>query len=341
MAIGDHQQEECSMRDSAKVLVTGGAGFIGSHLVDRLIHGGYDVRVIDNLSTGKLENIEEYFENDRFDFVNGDIRDFELVKKCVHDVEAVFHLAAITSVPLSIQYPNLTYKTNVAGTYNLLSSCAKQAVAKLVFISSCSIYGEPKYLPVDELHSANPISPYAESKLMSERDCLDFQKKKLLNTVVLRLFNVYGPRQGINDYSGVITQFINRCRQRLPLIIDGDGSQTRDFVYVRDVVEAVFQAFQNDAIDGEVFNIGVGEPTSINELAKDVLELTGSDLEVLYRPSRLGDVKETFADISKAEKLLEYEPRFSLKAGLAALIGGNVKMQIAGNVVSEIPNVET
>ena len=168
------------------------------------------------------------------------------------------------------------------------------------------------------------MSPYAESKLIDERYCLGFHEKRLLKSVVLRLFNVYGLRQGVNDYSGVITRFIDCCRQKLPLTINGNGSQTRDFVNVHDVVEAALQALENEAAAGEIFNIGFGTPTSINELAKDVLELTGLNLEILYDQHRLGDIQDTFANISKAEKLLGYKPKFSLKNGLRALLDEKV-----------------
>jgi UDP-glucose 4-epimerase len=323
-----------------KVLVTGGVGFIGSHVVDRLVNEGHEVRVIDNLSTGKLENIDSHFLSGKVDFVNGDIRDAELVRKVVHGVEAVVHLAAVTSIPFSIENPDFTLETNVTGTMNLLTACVEQKVGKLVFISSCSIYGEPKYLPVDELHSVSPISPYAQSKLIGEQLCLDFHEKKLIKSVVLRLFNVYGPRQGINDYSGVITRFIDRCKQRLPLIINGDGSQTRDFINVQDVVEAAIQAIGNEAAEGEVFNIGFGKPTSINELAKNVIELTGLNTEILFNKPRLGDIQDTFANISKAKQLLRYEPKLSLKDGLSALFDEEVKLQISTEVYSETHNVE-
>jgi len=328
------------MPEAMKVLVTGGAGFIGSHVVDRLVSCGYSVRVIDNLSTGKLMNINHHLRNGRVDFVNGDMRNFEVVRKCVRDVDVVVHLAAITSVPFSVKKPHLTYETNVTGTLNLLTSCVEEKVNKFVFISSCAVYGEPKYLPVDELHSMNPISPYAESKLVGERYCLDFHEKRLLKSVVLRLFNVYGPRQVFNDYSGVITSFIDRSRQRIPLIIYGDGSQTRDFVNVYDASQAVLQALENEAAEGKVFNIGFGAPTSLNELAKYVLELAGLNLEILYDKPRFGDIKGTFANISKAKKLLGYKPHFSLKNGLSALFSEDMKLQIATKVYSETHKVE-
>ena len=302
------------------VLVTGGAGFIGSHVVDRLVKADYDVRVIDNLSTGKLSNIKKHIASGRVDFVKGDIRNAELVNNCVKNVSAVVHLAAITSVPFSVENPNLTYYNNVAGTINLISSCAKQKVRIFVFISSCAVYGEPDYLPIDEQHLTKPISPYANSKFIAEYYCRGFHKKKLLRSVVLRLFNVYGPRQSMNDYSGVITNFIDRGKQELPIVIYGDGSQTRDFVNVCDVVEAVLSAMANKAAEDEVFNIGSGKSTSIYELAEAVSELAGLNPQFIHETPRLGDIKHSHADISKAEELLGYRPKVSLRDGLRALL---------------------
>jgi UDP-glucose 4-epimerase len=303
-----------------KVLVTGGAGFIGSHLVDRLVDEGYDVRVIDNLYSGKLENIERHIKNSKVDFVKGDIRDTSLVKKSLVDVDAVFHLAAIISVPFSVSNPELTFDVNVAGTLNLLNACSEKNVSKFIFVSSCAVFGDTKILPVNENASTNPISPYAESKLSAEHECLSFQQRGLLQSVVLRFFNVYGPRQGMNDYSGVITRFINRAKQKQFLTIYGDGSQTRDFVNVQDIVQALLACMKNSSANGEVFNIGSGKPTSITELAKTVLELTGQDLEIRYELARAGDIKDSYADISKAKRLLNYEPKINLRDGLKALL---------------------
>jgi UDP-glucose 4-epimerase len=305
------------------VLVTGGAGFIGSHVVDSLVDCGYGVRVVDDLSTGKLSNIEGHLNSGRVDFVKGDVKDVEFVRKCVRDVGAVVHLAAITSVPFSVENPNLTFDTNVAGTLNLLISCAEEKVRKFVLISSCAVYGEPMYLPVDEKHSTSPISPYAESKLVAEDFCVGFHEKQLLKSVVLRLFNVYGPRQGVNDYSGVITRFVERTKQGLPLVVYGDGSQIRDFVHVSDVVEAVLCSMESKDAEGEVFNIGVGKPTSILELAETVSELTGVNSEIFFDKPRPGDIMHSYADISKAEKLLGYRPTLSLRQGLHTLLAEN------------------
>ena len=308
------------MNKATSVLVTGGAGFIGSHIVDRLISSGYSVRVLDDLSTGKLSNIDVHVKSGKVDFVEGNVRDASTVKTVVKDVDASIHLAAITSVPFSVENPNDTFEINVAGTLNLLSSCAAEGVSKLILVSSCAVYGDPESLPVDEQHPANPISPYAESKLAAEKFCLGFHEKSLIKSVVLRLFNVYGPRQTVNDYSGVITRFLERCKQRLPLIIYGDGTQTRDFINVQDVVEAVLKSLENKDAEGEVFNVGSGKPTSINELARIILEPSRVNIPISYEAPRVGDIKNSYADISKAEALLEYKPKFSLKYGLRLLL---------------------
>jgi UDP-glucose 4-epimerase len=308
------------MRKSLKVLVTGGAGFIGSHMVDRLVNDGYDVRIIDDLSTGRIDNIQSLLSAGKVDFVKGDIRDVSLVTKSVDDVDDVVHFAALTSVPFSVKNPELTFDVNLCGTLNLIRACAQEDVGRFVFVSSCAVCGDPEFLPVREEHRPNPISPYAESKLIAERYCLGFQDRQLLRSVVLRFFNVYGPRQGMNDYSGVITRFIDRVKRKEPLVIYGDGSQTRDFVNVRDVVEAVLASMKSGDVEGEVFNVGSGKPTSINELAKTILELAGVDLEIRYEKLRAGDIKDSYADISKAKKFLGYEPKVSLRDGLRVLL---------------------
>lgn len=302
-----------------KVLVTGGVGFIGSHVVDRLVNEGYHVRIIDDLSTGRLGNIQDHLSSCEVEFVKGDIRDAAFVTRTVNNIDVVVHLAAITNVPFSVANPDLTFDVNLLGTLNLLRSSIKENIDRFVFVSSCAVCGEPKSLPVNEEDRPNPISPYAESKLVAERYCLGFYERQLLRPVVLRFFNVYGPRQGMNDYSGVITRFIDRCRQRLPLTIYGDGAQIRDFVNVHDVVEATFASMKNNKAEGEVFNVGSGKPTSINELAKTILQLAGVDLEICYEKPREGDIKDSYADISKAEKLLGYGPKISLRDGLRTL----------------------
>jgi UDP-glucose 4-epimerase len=306
-----------------KLLVTGGAGFIGSYVVDRLVDRGFSVRVVDNLSTGKLENISRHLKNGKVEFVKGDVRDPSVVDRCVKDVDLVVHLAAEVSVPFSFNYPDLTYEVNLEGTLNLLRSSAKKKCRRMLFVSSCAVYGEPVFLPLTEEHPTEPISPYAASKLAAEQFCLGFNETGFLSTVVLRLFNVYGPRQAVHGYSGVITRFVDNCRRGLPLVVYGDGSQSRDFVHINDVVEAIVSAVCSDDIDGEVFNIGSGVKTSISELAEAVLELAGSNLEIVYDKPREGDIAQSCADITKAEKMLGYTPRLGLRDGLRTLLSKN------------------
>lgn len=312
------------MSKPPKILVTGGAGFIGSHFVDRLVKDGYDMRVIDDLSTGNLDNIKRHLNSGKVDFVKGDIRDVSFVKTSLADVDVVVHFAAVTSVPFSVKNPDLTFDVNLFGTLNLIKASIKENVSKFVFVSSCAVFGNPEVLPVREDQRTNPISPYAESKLIAERYILGFQERNLLRSVVLRFFNVYGPRQGMNDYSGVITRFIECVKQKAPLLIYGDGSQTRDFVNVHDVVEAVLASVKNGNTEGEVFNVGSGTPTSIKELAETVLDLAGLDLEVRDEKLRAGDIKDSYSDISKAKKVLGYEPQVSLRDGLRILLEENM-----------------
>ena len=309
------------MNEFSRVLVTGGAGFIGSHIVDKLVEIQFEVSVVDDLSTGRIGNLESYVGLGKVRFFEGDIRDGELVKKLVSDVDAVVHLAAAVSVPFSVENPALTNDVNVNGTLNLLNACANAHVKRFVFISSCAVYGEPCYLPINEEHPTQPLSPYAVSKLAAEAYRDVFGKVYGLPTVILRLFNVYGPRQREDDaYSGVITKFVNHLIHGKPLVIYGDGEQTRDFVHVEDVVEAVLLALENEKAVGETFNVGSGKPTSINELAKLVSEVFGVGAEVIYEKPRAGDLKHSYACIAKAEKALGFEPVMPLGLGLRSLI---------------------
>ena len=303
-----------------RVLVTGGAGFIGSHFVDKIVAQGYSVRVLDNLSAGKLDNIAGHLKTTKVDFVNGDIRDSVLVHKCLDDVNILVHFAAQTSVTFSVDHPDFTFDVNASGTKNLLDACVEKNVGKFVFASSCAVYGDPKCLPIKETCKTNPISPYAESKLLAERYCFEADKTRHLRSVVLRFFNVYGPRQAMNDYTGVITKFFDRAKRKEPLVVYGDGLQTRDFISVYDIVDALSACMTSTGAEGEVFNIGSGTPTSINDLAKAILELTGLDLPICYEKSRAGEIRDSFADISKAQKLLNYKPKVTLRDGLRGML---------------------
>ena len=309
------------IRNYCKILVTGGAGFIGSHIVDRLLSEDLEVTVIDNLYTGKLENLVHHQGKKDFHFIEGHIQDLNLVKEIVKDKDAVFHEAALASVALSVENPILTNDTNVTGTLNLLKACLDSDVKRFVYASSASIYGETKTLPMREDMIARPISPYAVSKLTAENYAKIFYEIYGLETVSLRYFNVYGPRQSYGQYSGVITVFINRLLRNQSPIIYGDGEQTRDFVNVQDVVEANILALRSKNAVGEVFNIATGKPITVNRLAKTLLQITGkTDLKPVYTDSRLGDIKYGYADISKARRVLGFVPKISLKEGLTKLV---------------------
>jgi UDP-glucose 4-epimerase len=309
------------MYDYSKVLVTGGAGFIGSHIVDRLLAEGIEVIVLDNLLTGHLENVKQHIGKENFRFVHGDIRDSCLIREVVRDVDAVIHQAALVSVPESIKDPIATNDVNVNGTLNLLRASLDSNVKRFVYASSCAVYGDARSLPVKEVSLSRPTSPYGVSKLAAENYVRVFYEAFGLETVCLRYFNVYGSRQTYSDYSGVITQFINRLTNNLQLAIFGDGEQTRDFVHVQDVVEANILALKNREGAEEPLNIGTGVATTINQLASVLLEITNkTHLKLMHSKPRKGDIKHSVADISKAGKTLYYSPKVALKEGLKELM---------------------
>lgn len=308
-------------RKYSKVLVTGGAGFIGSHIADRLIDSDLEVTVIDDLSTGRLENIKHNMVKKDFRFIKADIRDYDSVKRLLKDVDVVFHEAALVSVVRSVENPLLTNDVNVTGTLNLLEASVDSGVKRFVYASSSSVYGDTKTLPKHEGLVPKPISPYAVSKMAAERYCLVFHEVFGLKTVCLRYFNVYGPRQIYGPYSGVISIFINRLLNDEPPIIYGDGKQTRDFTHVQNVVQASLLALNKRDAVGEVFNIATGVATSINELAamlQGIMDKTY--LKPVHTSPRPGDIRHSYADITKAKKVLGYDPKFSLRDGLAQLV---------------------
>ncbi len=289
------------------ILVTGGAGFIGSHLVDRLIKDGYRVIVIDNLSTGKKENI-----NPQADFYQLDICDFEKIKPIFQGVDGVFHLAAIPRVPLSIKDPVGTSRVNILGTINIFKASIENGVKKVVFASSSSVYGNQKRLPLKETMIPAPLSPYGLQKLVGEKFAKLFTQLYKIPIISLRYFNVYGPRIDFNsDYSLVLGKFLRLKAEKKPLTIFGDGEQTRGFCFVDDVVEASIKAMKSDKLNGGVIiNIGQKKSYSINYLAK----LIGG--EIVYLPPRPGDPLHTRADISLARKLLDWEPKIDFNEGV-------------------------
>ena len=304
---------------SKNVVITGGAGFIGSNLVGVLLEEGHEVIVIDNLSTGKVENIANLQDNEHFKFVKGSITDLSLLKQVFEDAESVFHQAAIPSVQRSVENPQATNEANVNGTLNVLIAARDCGVKKVVYASSSSVYGDTPTLPKREDMEPNPKSPYAVSKLAGEFYCRVFSEVYGLKTACLRYFNVYGPKQDpSSEYAAVIPRFITRVLNNQPPIIYGDGTQTRDFTFVKDVAHANILAMEQN-VEG-VLNIACGEQISVNELATILMELVGVRLDVVYDEPRPGDIKDSLADISLAKGKLKYEPEFTLTKGLEETI---------------------
>ena len=307
--------------DFAEILVTGGAGFIGSHIVDRLLDEGFKVRVLDNLSTGETKNLAQHQNKKSFQFIEGDIRNFDLLKKTVKGVDAVIHEAALVSVTRSVENPLLSNEVNITGTVNLLKACVDAHIKRFIYASSCAVYGDTETLPNHENLAPKPLSPYAVDKLAAENYAKVFHDVYGLETVSLRYFNVYGPRQKYGPYSGVISIFINRLLENKPPIICGDGEQTRDFINVKDVVEANMLALSKRKAVGEVFNISTGEATTINKLTETIQKIMDkTSLKPVHAEPRPGDIKHSYGDISKARRNLEYEPKVQLEKGLSELV---------------------
>ena len=307
--------------DFAEILVTGGAGFIGSHIVDRLLDEGFKVRVLDNLSTGEIKNLAQHQNKKSFQFIEGDIRNFDLVKRAVEGVDAVFHEAALVSVTRSVENPLLSNEVNITGTVNLLKACVDAHIKRFIYASSCAVYGDTETLPNHENLAPKPLSPYAVEKLAAEKYAKVFHNVYGIETVSLRYFNVYGPRQKHGPYSGVISIFINRLLENKPPIICGDGEQTRDFINVKDVVEANMLALSKRKAVGEVFNISTGEATTINKLTETIQKIMDkTSLKPVHAEPRPGDIKHSYGDITKARRNLEYEPKVQLEKGLSELV---------------------
>lgn len=295
------------------ILVTGGAGFIGSHLVDELAPEN-KVIVIDNLFSGALSNLEK--SKGRVNFIEGDIRDKTLIEDVVTKVDFVFHLAADVGNVRSIEDPFTNMDVNVRGTLNLLQACLRSNIKRFVFSSSAAIYGEAEYLPISEAHPLNPESPYAVSKLAAEKYVVAFYKMHNLPVTCLRYFNVYGPRQESSEYGNVTPIFLHRIEEGKPLIIFGDGEQTRDFVFVKDIVKANILAATEPQAIGETFNIATGKQTSINKLADLIKQAIGKNVPVTHAEPRTGEVRHSLANLEKAQKIFKYNPKTNLNEGL-------------------------
>jgi UDP-glucose 4-epimerase len=298
-----------------RALVTGGGGFIGSHLAEHLCAQGHEVRILDNFSTGNRSNLASF--RDELELIEGDIQSYERVNTAVRGCEVVFHQAALPSVPRSVQDPLTSNAANVIGTLNVLLASRDSGVRRVVFASSSSVYGANETLPKREDLPATPISPYAVAKLAGEGYCRSFSGIYGLETVALRYFNVFGPRQDpLSQYSAVIPNFITACLAGQPLMIFGDGEQSRDFSYIANVVDANLLASEADGVAGKVFNIATGQRVTLNALVDELRSLTGSEIEVQYEPARRGDVRHSLADLSASKSDLGYEPAIDFRGGL-------------------------
>jgi UDP-N-acetylglucosamine/UDP-N-acetyl-alpha-D-glucosaminouronate 4-epimerase len=298
-----------------RVLVTGGAGFIGSNLVRRLLELGDEVRVLDNFSTGGRPNLAEIA--DEIEVVEGELRSYERVHNATRGVELVFHQGALPSVPRSVQDPLTTGAVNVEGTLNVLLAARDEDVRRVVYASSSSVYGNSGTLPRTEKQFPDPISPYAVSKLAAERYCVSFSRVYELETVVLRYFNVFGPRQDpTSQYAAVVPRFISAIDAGEPVPVYGDGEQSRDFTYVDNVVEANVRAAEAEGVSGSVLNVATGRQLTVNELADSIGEVLGKPVEREYLQPRAGDVRDSWADVGEAQRLLGWEPHVALEDGL-------------------------
>ena len=298
-----------------RALVTGGGGFIGCHLVSRLLREGHEVRVLDNFATGRRENLTGL--EGEIEVVEGDIQSYERAHTAIRGCELVFHEAALPSVPRSVQDPLTSNAANVIGTLNVLLAARDSEVRRVVFASSSSIYGANRQLPKREDQPTLPISPYAVAKLAGEGYCRAFSEVYGLETVSLRYFNVFGPKQDPrSEYAAVVPKFITALLAGRPPTVHGDGEQTRDFTYVDNVVEANLLAADAEGIAGRTYNVATGRRVSLNELVERLKALTGSELEATHSPPRAGDVRDSLADVTRAERELGYRPEVDFEEGL-------------------------
>jgi nucleoside-diphosphate-sugar epimerase len=301
-----------------KALVTGGGGFIGSNLVRSLLAEGHDVRVLDNFSTGNRANLAGL----DVEVVEGELRSYERVHNAVRGTEVVFHLGALGSVPRSVQDPLTSSAVNIEGTLNVLLAARDEGIRRVVYSSSSSVYGTRRQLPVTEDQAADPLSPYGVAKLAAERYCVSFSRVyESFETVVVRYFNVFGPRQSpLSQYAAVIPLFITAIAEGRPITIDGDGEQRRDFTYVSNVVEGTILAADAKDANGRIFNVAASAPASVNQVAESIGQILGKDVKKEHAPPRAGDIRDSWADITRARETLGWQPTVGLEDGLRRTI---------------------
>ncbi len=314
------------MKKIKKALVTGGAGFIGSHLVDALLVNGTRVTVLDNLSTGHRHNLEKAWSN--IDFIKGDICDKKAMEKAACDCDVIFHQAAVVSVPQTVEDPIASAKVNISGTLTVLDTARTLGVSRVVLASSCAVYGDDPVQPKHEELMHQPKSPYALQKSVGEMHAKLYYELYGLESICLRYFNVFGPRQDPSSpYSGVISIFMDRAVQNQAPTIYGDGNQSRDFIFVHDVVAANIKAAMADIADGSAFNVGTGHSITINELWGMVNDLSGIALDPVHETSRKGDIEMSLADIQRTQNIIGFKPQFGFKKGLEATLAWYNQME--------------
>jgi UDP-glucose 4-epimerase len=299
-----------------KIVVTGGAGFLGSHLVDKLIREGEEIIVIDNLFRGQTENIEQHIPNKKFTLLNDEIQNKTKISDALHLADAVIHFASISSVFRSIVEPEIVNTINVTGTLNMLNLCIKEEVQCFIFASSAAVYGGDRNRPLQENDSLHPLSPFAASKIAGEAYCKAYSETYGLNTIILRFMNIYGPRI-TKVYRRVCSKFAEATIRNEPLVIVGDGKQTRDFTYVTDAINGILLTLNKKDIKGETFNIGSGKPTTINQLANLYKKISvNPKQEIKHINSKKGDLIYSYADITKAKKKIGYHPKIDVETGI-------------------------
>jgi len=306
-----------------KILITGGAGFLGSHLCEKYVNEGHTVICLDNFSNGNLGNIRTLLSNRKFKLVNGDIRDFDLLEKIISaEVDVLIHLAAQIHVDRSVIEPRETYETNVLGTLNILELARRYDIEKVIYASTSEIYGSAQYVPMDEKHPLEPMHPYGASKLAADRMCHVYIQTYGANICIVRLFNTFGPRQRDTGYGGAISIFAKRVMNDRPPVIYGDGKQSRDYVYVEDAIRAYDLIMKSKKTIREPINFGTGKDIKILDLANKIIELFGKKgkLKPVHVAPRPGEVRRLVANNKRAEEVLGWKPRFTLKKGLQIFV---------------------
>ncbi|MBA7565620.1 SDR family oxidoreductase [Candidatus Atribacteria bacterium 1244-E10-H5-B2] len=314
--------KEYFFKKDSSFLVTGGAGFIGSNLVEKILNLGYKVRVLDNFSTGEKRNIEEFLDNSNFEFIEGDIRELVTCQEACNGIDYVLHQAALCSVPRSINDPRITNDVNITGTLNMLIAARDNKVKRFVYASSSSVYGDEPNLPKAEDRVGKPLSPYAITKKVNELYARNFYELYKLPVIGLRYFNVFGKKQDCDSvYAAVIPIFIKKLLNKEAPTINGDGKQSRDFTYIENAVEANLKACLSDGgALGEAFNVAYGGRVYLNDLYWKICKLLEVNIQPVYGPERPGDIKHSNADISKAKNILGYHPEYDVDRGLEKAI---------------------